>query len=99
MLYVVRVLYRFAQRYKGRERSRQRTEVRPENLFGVCVVPFVCLFLLNFARVDKCLFWYAVNRQISLCGGSVVMNALDCLFLWRHMTSCPAVWLAADIVP
>ena len=66
MLFVVRGLYRLAQIYKGRERSRQRTEVRPENLFGVCAVPFVCLFLLNFARVSKCLFWYAVNRQISL---------------------------------
>ena len=67
MLYVVRGLYRLAQRYKGRERSRQRTAVRPENLFGVCAVPFVCLFLLHFAPVSKCLFWYAVNRQISLC--------------------------------
>ena len=67
MLCVVRGLYRLAQRYKECERSRQRTEVRPENLFGVCAVPFVCLFLLNFARVSKWLFWYAVNRQISLC--------------------------------
>ena len=67
MLYVVRGLYRLAQRYKERKRSKQRTEVRPENLFGVCAVPLVCLFLLNFARVSKCLFWYAVNRQISLC--------------------------------
>ena len=68
MLYVVRGLYRLAQRYKVRERSRQRTEVRPENLFGVCADrSFVCLFLLQFAPVRKCLFWYAVNRQISLC--------------------------------
>ena len=70
MLYVVRGLYRLAQRYKRRKRSRQ-VEVRPENLFGVCAVPFVCLFLLNFAWVSKCLFWYAVNRQISLCVGGL----------------------------
>ena len=70
MLYVVRGLYRLPQRYKGRERSRQRTEVRPENMFGVCAAPFVCLVLLHFAPVSKCLFWYAVNRQISLWVGS-----------------------------
>ena len=75
MLYVVRGLYRLAQRCKGRERSRQRTEVRPENLFGVCAVSFVCLFLLNFARVSKCLFWYAVNRQISLCNALLLYRA------------------------
>ena len=28
--------------------------------------PFVCLFLLHFAPVSKCLFWYVINRQILL---------------------------------
>ena len=61
MLYVVRGLYRLAQRYKGRERSRQRTEVRPESLFG-SVRSTVRLFVFTQFCSSKQMF-ILVRRQ------------------------------------
>ena len=51
---------RRAQKVKTMNRSQARKSVRSVRR------QFVCLFLLHFAPVSKCLFWYTVNRQISL---------------------------------
>ena len=61
-----------ARKVKTTNRSQARKSVRSVRR------SVVCMFLLHFAPVSKCLFWYAVNRQISLCAHLFQTNVLLC---------------------
>ena len=100
---LVRERQKERERESEKERERERTpSCKCLNVFFLCVLVFVCLYLCTFVHVFKCIFdlssmcetlsMCSICTQVYACTEYSVTTVVLCMYTWHWVMLCLSIF-------